>query len=84
MKKTPNTASGVSLCGLLNTLDSSSLEKEQWLARRFAIVAACRVGSKPAWGRFLNNISCFSPLNVETLLRCLCLWEQHMLHLIQM
>ena len=38
-------------------------------AWRSADVAACRVVSNPAWCRIFREISCFSPLNLGTLLR---------------
>ena len=39
-------------------------------AWRFADVASCRAVSNPAWCRIFREISCFSPLNLGTLLRC--------------
>ena len=39
-------------------------------ARRSADVAACCAVSNPAWCRIFREISCFSPLNLGTLLRC--------------
>ena len=38
-------------------------------AWRSADVAACRAVSNPAWCRIFREISCFSPLNLGTLLR---------------
>ena len=39
-------------------------------AWRSADVAACRAVSNPAWCRIFREISCFSPLNLGTLLGC--------------
>ena len=39
-------------------------------AWRSADVAATRAVSNPAWCRIFKEISCFSPLNIETLFRC--------------
>ena len=39
-------------------------------AWRSADVATCRAVTNPAWCRIFRGISCFSPLNHETLLRC--------------
>ena len=38
-------------------------------------VTACRAVSNPAWCRIFREISCFSPLNLGTLLRC-CVLRQ--------
>ena len=46
-------------------------------AWRSGDVAACRVVSNPAWCRIFREISCFSPLNLGTLLRMLCPWARH-------
>ena len=43
--------------------------------RRSADVAACRAVSNPAWCRIFREISCFSPLNLGTLLRCCVLGQ---------
>ena len=40
-----------------------------------ADVAACRAVSNPAWCRIFWEISCFSPLNLGTLLRCCVLGQ---------
>ena len=40
-----------------------------------ADVAACRAVSNPAWCRIFRGISCFSPLNLGTLLRCCVLGQ---------
>ena len=39
-------------------------------AWRSADVAACRAVSNPVWCKIFREISCFSPLNLGTLLRC--------------
>ena len=39
-------------------------------ARISVNVAACRAVSNPAWCRIFRETSCFSPLNIGTLLRC--------------
>ena len=44
-------------------------------AWRSADVAACRAVSNPAWCRIFREISCFSPLNLGTLLRCCVLGQ---------
>ena len=44
-------------------------------AWRSADVAACRAVSNSAWCEIFREISCFSPLNLGTLLRC-CLLGQ--------
>ena len=44
-------------------------------AWRSADVAACRAVSNPAWYRIFREISCFSPLNPGTLLRCCVLGQ---------
>ena len=44
-------------------------------ARSFADVAVCRAVSIPAWCRILREISCFSPFNIGTLLRCFVLGQ---------
>ena len=38
-------------------------------------ITACRAVSNPAWGRIFREISCFSPLNLGTLLRCCVLGQ---------
>ena len=45
------------------------------IAWRFANVAACRMVSNPAWCRIFREISCVSPLNIETLFRCCVLGQ---------
>ena len=45
-------------------------------ARSFADVVACRAVSNPAWCRIFREISCFSPLNLGTLLRCCVLGQR--------
>ena len=42
---------------------------------RSADVAACREVLNPAWCRIFREISCFSPLNLGTLLRCCVLGQ---------
>ena len=44
-------------------------------ALRSADVATCRAVSNPAWCRIFREISCFSPLNLGTLLRCCVLGQ---------
>ena len=44
-------------------------------AWRSADVAACRPVSKPAWCRIFREISCFSLLNLGTLLGCCVLGQ---------
>ena len=44
-------------------------------AWRPADVAACRAVSNSTWGRIFREISCFSPLNLGTLLRCCVLGQ---------
>ena len=44
-------------------------------AWRSVDVAACRVVSNPTWCRIFRDISCFSPLNLGTLLRCCVLGQ---------
>ena len=44
-------------------------------AWRSVDVAACRAVSNPAWCRIFREVSCFSPLNLGTLLRC-CVFGQ--------
>ena len=39
-------------------------------AWRSADVAACRAVLNPAWCKIFREISCFSPLNLGTLLKC--------------
>ena len=39
------------------------------IAWRSADVAGCRAVSNPVWCRIFKEISCFSPLNLGTLLR---------------
>ena len=41
----------------------------------FADVATCREVSNPAWCRFFREISCVSPVNIETLFR-FCVLQQ--------
>ena len=44
-------------------------------ARSFANVTACRAVSNLAWCRIFREISCFSPLNIGTLVRCCVLGQ---------
>ena len=44
-------------------------------AWRSADVAACRAVSNPGWCRIFREISCFSPFNLGTLLRCCVLGQ---------
>ena len=55
-------------------------------AWRSADVAVCRAVSNPVWCRIFREISCFSPLNIGTLLNVLCFGKAlhpQMLHLTQ-
>ena len=62
--------------GIIKPLDTGALSLEgegrgaMVRAWRSADVAACRAVSNPTWCRFFGEISCFSPLNLGTLLRC--------------
>ena len=57
-------------------------------ARHFAIVRACRVGSKPAWGRFSDKYITFPPSQrwniVSMFVSSGKVLNPHMLHLIQL
>ena len=44
-------------------------------AWRSTDVTACRAVSNPAWCSIFREISCFSPLNLGTLLRCCVLGQ---------
>ena len=44
-------------------------------AWRSADAAACRAVSNPAWYRIFREISCLSPLNLGTLVRCCVLGQ---------
>ena len=54
------------------TISMVSLERDmvQWLER-----ALCRADSSPYWCRIFREISCFSLLNLEALLRCCVLGQ---------
>ena len=57
-----------SLCLNIHTIPTREGHGAMVRAWRSADVAACRAVSNPAW--IFREISCFSPLNLGTLLRC--------------